>query len=418
MKKTKLASIFSLCMVPTLFMSSESSAIPAWSRKYAISCNYCHSGFPTRNAMGEAFMNNGFRLPGGKEEIFTKQAQVKLGNESWASKFPNSIMPSDIPGYDALSVYVSGGVINYKQGTTLTPEILNWSGPANARILYGATIGENFSIFGGIEGISHGTPESNVRAVWAFSPGINVSFGNMFSSITGQKSAVSVADVLPAPGTGMEFTFTRGEEGGFSIIAGLSSNTATPEQTSTAANPKMNDIRYIRAKYKLYGSGLLSGTGGVTSNSFNGIDNQISIGCGLVSARDNATDMTGTTYSVLDGNFAGETLVYGIDLQATHSGIMGGLAYSKDKDLDVQNFAADAGYYVYPWLLAKVRYMNIASAGDRKNPTIATSIAGYLRPNISLTATYTAYTQSYNADIVDPANENANTFTLTAAAAF
>ena len=51
-----------LIAVPT------ADAIPAFSRKYRTSCATCHVAFPKLNAFGEAFRNNGYRMPGGDED--------------------------------------------------------------------------------------------------------------------------------------------------------------------------------------------------------------------------------------------------------------------------------------------------------------------------------------------------------------
>ena len=87
MKKITFASIISLCMVPILFWSTESQAIPSWARKYEVSCFLCHSGMPQRNAIGEAFKNNGYRMPAGVETAFTRQQQIKMvlknGKKHW-----------------------------------------------------------------------------------------------------------------------------------------------------------------------------------------------------------------------------------------------------------------------------------------------------------------------------------------------
>ena len=79
MRKITFASILSLCMAPALFWSTESHAIPSWARKYEVSCYMCHSGMPQRNAIGEAFKNNGYRMPAGAEAAFTRQHQIKIG---------------------------------------------------------------------------------------------------------------------------------------------------------------------------------------------------------------------------------------------------------------------------------------------------------------------------------------------------
>ena len=90
MRKSTIASIASLCMVPALFWSQDSSAVPAFARKYQTSCYTCHSGFPNRNAFGEAFKNNGYRWPGGEEEDHAKQEQTKMGADGWKQTFPQT----------------------------------------------------------------------------------------------------------------------------------------------------------------------------------------------------------------------------------------------------------------------------------------------------------------------------------------
>ncbi len=79
MRKFTFASTLSLCMAPALFWSAESQAIPTWARKYEVSCLMCHSGMPQRNAIGEAFKNNGYRMPDGAEAAFTRQKQITIG---------------------------------------------------------------------------------------------------------------------------------------------------------------------------------------------------------------------------------------------------------------------------------------------------------------------------------------------------
>jgi hypothetical protein len=47
----------------TLFTQQNCNAIPAFARKYQISCQVCHSpAIPRLKAFGEEFANNGFRM--------------------------------------------------------------------------------------------------------------------------------------------------------------------------------------------------------------------------------------------------------------------------------------------------------------------------------------------------------------------
>lgn len=49
--------VFSYCLI------NEAVAIPAFARKYNMSCNVCHSPFPKLKPYGEDFAANGFQLP-------------------------------------------------------------------------------------------------------------------------------------------------------------------------------------------------------------------------------------------------------------------------------------------------------------------------------------------------------------------
>ena len=53
-------------ILPTLWLAgiSDAEAVPAFARKYEISCNVCHTRQPRLNPFGQRFMENGYQLPG------------------------------------------------------------------------------------------------------------------------------------------------------------------------------------------------------------------------------------------------------------------------------------------------------------------------------------------------------------------
>jgi len=415
MRKSTFASIASLCMVPALFWSQDSSAVPAFARKYQTSCYTCHSGFPNRNAFGEAFKNNGYRWPGGEEEDHAKQEQTKMGAAGWKETFPNSPWPSDIPGFAPFALYVTGPLVNYadqvtnNKGVVTKQQTFYQGGPIDARILFGGTIGENLGVVGALENFVKGATTTNLRATWSFAPGVNVGFGNGFSAWSGAASPISVyTGVFPGSGTSTELNYTTGKQGGFNFIAGVASAPTSTATIPTITTSKLDDTRYVRAKYKLFGAGLLSGAGGVYGNEYVGLDNSLAIGVGLVNANK----------GILSSNYANETLVYGADIAGNYGNLTAGVAYSKDSDLQLNNYALDAGYYVYPWLLARVRYANLGVAGvDQNNPTVTSSVTAWLRANVSVAASYKLFTKSTLPTSTSGEN-NQNTFTLTTAFAF
>mgnify|MGYP006273176531 CR=1 FL=1 len=420
-KKLTIASLVSLCAVP-LVMPSSASAVPAFARKYGTSCYTCHSGFPNRNAFGEAFKNNGYRWPGGEDEDKAKQEQVKIGSDGWKKSFPDSPWPADLPGYAPVAIWITGPLMNYSEdvhkadGTLVTPQTLNWNGPVDARILFGGTVGENLGIVGSLEGFAKGATTTNLRATWAFSPGINVGFGNGFSTFnTGNATPISnYTGVFPSSGTSVEANIVRGNSGGYQFVAGVAS--AATNASATASN-KLMDTSYLRARYKIGGAGLLSGAGGHYGNEFVGLDDCLNIGASLVNLRQNYSATLSNTYK-------NETLVYGADVSGNYGNLTAGVAYSRDSDLHLNNYAVDAGYYVYPWLLARVKYASLGAADvagkpSQTNPTITPSLTAWLRANVSLAASVKIFTKTDNptSTASNPEN-NANTATLTAAVAF
>ena len=434
MRKSTYASIASICMLPALFWSQESSAIPNWARKYGTSCYTCHAGFPTRNAFGEAFKANGFRWPGGEDADHSKQEQVKLGADGWKNTFPDSPWPSDLPGFAPVAIFVTGPLVNYKDkvhtasGTQISPQVLNWGGPFDARILYGGTIGDNVGFFGAIQGLAPTATNSQVsssfRATWSFSPGVMLGVGNSFNFFSSGEDISTYSRVFPSTnGTGLEFTYVAGEKsGGVNIYAGvagkgtnalqLSSDGtnlgSTTKTTNTTAPTHLDDIRYIRAEYKIGGAGVLSGAGGTLGNGYLGMDNHLGIGVGIVDTKPG--------YST----FAGEETVYGVDATGNYGSFTGGVAYSKGKVLKLSNYAVDAGYFVYPWLKAAVAYSNLGVVGvDKNNPTYTTTVTAWPKANISIAAAYKLFSKKNDPTKVTTTGENnPNTFTLTAGLGF
>jgi hypothetical protein len=61
------AILLALSLVVVAEQQARASEIPAFARKYRVSCATCHAPFPRLNAVGEAFAANGFEFAPGKE---------------------------------------------------------------------------------------------------------------------------------------------------------------------------------------------------------------------------------------------------------------------------------------------------------------------------------------------------------------
>lgn len=82
-------------------------AIPAFARKYGTSCTTCHNNYPELNDFGEAFKKNGFKFPK-DDESFVKQDPVLLGSKAQKEAFPEAVYPGQIPGTIPISFRYSG----------------------------------------------------------------------------------------------------------------------------------------------------------------------------------------------------------------------------------------------------------------------------------------------------------------------
>ena len=104
MKATKrflfLARYAGTLMLGVLFFALQSTpsyAIPAFARKYQTSCTTCHNNFPELNDFGEAFKKNGFKFPK-DDETFIKVPPILLGAKAQKEEFPKAVYPGEIPG--------------------------------------------------------------------------------------------------------------------------------------------------------------------------------------------------------------------------------------------------------------------------------------------------------------------------------
>lgn len=97
----------SLAVITLLVTAPTGKAIPAFSRKYGTSCTTCHNNYPELNDFGEAFKKNGFKFPK-DDETFVKQDPVMLGSKAQKEAFPEAVYPGQIPGTVPIAFRYSG----------------------------------------------------------------------------------------------------------------------------------------------------------------------------------------------------------------------------------------------------------------------------------------------------------------------
>lgn len=88
------AALAALLLLPVL--PSQADAIPAFARKYRVSCVLCHAPFPRLTAFGEEFAGNGFMLARG------------MVTDTLETGDPRLVLQRDIPLGIRLDAYVAG----------------------------------------------------------------------------------------------------------------------------------------------------------------------------------------------------------------------------------------------------------------------------------------------------------------------
>lgn len=96
--------------VTLLVTAPSGKAIPAFSRKYGTSCTTCHNNYPELNDFGLAFKKNGFKFPK-DDETFVKQDAVLLGSKAQKEAFPEALYPGEIPGTIPISFRYEGNLV-------------------------------------------------------------------------------------------------------------------------------------------------------------------------------------------------------------------------------------------------------------------------------------------------------------------
>jgi hypothetical protein len=90
-----------------VILMPDARAIPYFARKYETACSTCHNNFPELNDFGEAFKKNGFKFPK-DEETYVKQPPVLLGAPAQRQVFPKAIYPGEIPSTIPISFRFNG----------------------------------------------------------------------------------------------------------------------------------------------------------------------------------------------------------------------------------------------------------------------------------------------------------------------
>jgi len=341
-------------------LTPDAYGIPAFSRKYKTSCSTCHYAAPMLNGFGKAFKNNGYRYPAGQDPEMRKEEPVSLGSESYKRVWPDAIWPSDIPGTTPLSVW-GVGRINY---SALGAVKWGFEIPHEFELLYGGTIGEDFSFFGEVE-IENEDNETEIAFPFAlqydWTPGLHIRAGAVRADpsptrLRLTRNHYNIASFRSRNGWrfrddhyGLELwgagNGAKGR-GGFTYRFGIVNG-----QGLTDINPQKDF--YGKVTYKVGGLGEIGGTeGGESQTSQFYIDNSLTIGGFFYKGTASKAGVADEDFTVLGGD---------VDFWRDRFIANGALMYMSSEipgtpDRKSLAYYLQGNYVFYPWLIGIVRY--------------------------------------------------------------
>ncbi len=358
-----MSAIITGSMLLVLLLASRAAAIPAFARKYQTSCSTCHYAYPKLNKFGRTFLNNGFRYPKGEDPSYIKEDPTSMGAERYKEVFPDAIWPSDIPG----SAPVSIRMINRVNFQPDQEPRSSFEFPKELGILFGGTLGESFSFFGGVEYENADEFDYDFYLQYNYRPAFNVKLGKVDPS--------PIANHMRLSSSSFGYLSMQVSESGWRLRNGQSGM----ELWGVADGPK----GYGGFKYQI---GLVNGQNSDTNDDVNNSKDYYSIfsykigGMGVAGGaepastksafwRDNSFTLGFNTYngkSTYGGGFENSFNVVGVfwDLWFDRLNLWHSTQFQKDdnpiansmKEVRSMASSTEADLVLYPWLIAFARY--------------------------------------------------------------
>lgn len=110
MRRTVCFLVFSAVIAAGMFgLPKPASAIPLFAHRYGLTCQACHTEVPHLNPFGEAFLADGYRLPGVKvKNPIPLSVRIQTAYSSAASTGPEGSLPKTI--VDEIELLTGGSI--------------------------------------------------------------------------------------------------------------------------------------------------------------------------------------------------------------------------------------------------------------------------------------------------------------------
>jgi hypothetical protein len=168
-----VAALFSpvIALLLLALFSQSAKAVPSFARRYKLSCNTCHSAFPTLNEYGKLFRAKGYRLPG-KGGTIAGEQPIGLGTdvERPGAKKPSEIPFIDIPATSVASFQITSDYF-YRPDEEITNE---FTGISSVGLIFGGAMGKHFSFFGNVALVEDGKFEGVDRLFFQYNRSLAV----------------------------------------------------------------------------------------------------------------------------------------------------------------------------------------------------------------------------------------------------
>lgn len=394
-------SLLAAVIATTFVAASPAHALPIFARRYGMSCTTCHAGGPpVLSAFGEAFRDNGYRIPG-DDASFVVAAPVALGAPARAALFPNTMWPGELPGQTPIAFTALAG-IEYTAPAHRSPDKSELEFPLRARLLVAGSLGDHFSVLGSLS-FYEGELELDqlflvARSLFDDALGemvLNVKIGQLYPEVNPMqptlRRAITESYLLSSPVARDGFTLARPSPGLelYGVLAGrvkwlvgvVNGNKPIDDLTSR---------RDLFARLSANLGGAREDYQGPTTATDDAV---VSLG-GLV-YWGSAVNVPGPTDTF--ARYTNDILRAGGDARLRVAGldVLAQLVFGRDTGATTMSdellhvgWSVDAEYRIFPWLIPyaryeEVRYLNLPAPSDvRDQRRTVFGAAVFIRANI------------------------------------